>query len=1252
MTLANTTTSLAENTSTSNAIKVAYIVISDDALSNNTISLGGADAAAFEVLDSALYLKAGTALDFEIQNSYSLTVSVLDATIDGSSPVTTSYSLAISDLNEAPTEVTLANTTTSLAENTSTSNAIKVTDIVISDDALGSNTISLLGSDAAAFEVIGTALYLKADTAINYEIQNSYNLTVSVNDATIVSSSPVTTSYSLAISDLNEAPAAVTVVNTTTSLAENTSTSSAIKVADIAISDDALGNNTISLLGSDADAFEVIGTALFLKADTTLNYETQNSYSLTVSVSDATLDGSIPVTTGYSLTISDQNEAPAAVTLANTTTSLPENISPSGAIKVADIAISDDALGSNTISLGGDDTAAFEVIGTALYLKADTTLNYETKNSYSLTVSVLDATINGSSPVSTIYSLAISDLNDAPTAVTLANTTTSLPENINTAGRIKVADIAISDEDLDTSTISLLGADAAGFEVIGKALFLKSGTTLNYQAKTAYEVTVSVKDATIVGSSPVTTTYNLAVTPAVSLSVAPITVSESSLYAVVAVSISEPISSALSFTPVLVSGSASIGSDTGSSLEYFNGSAWVTSTSGVTIAAGSSSVLLRVAITNNSTFEGVKSFQITTGPIAGAAAALLNVAAAAGTVSIADDGSSAQVFDLGTNSSTPIIRSADSDIPAIALTSIVVSEASPYAVLQANLSNPSNLLVSFTPSLLSGSAGISIDTGSSLELLDGTNWVSAASGVSFAAGVTSRLVRVAIVNDSLYEISESFTINTGAITGSVVNPAGVSGTVTIRDNGSSANTFTATNNSPIPSAGLADNDTPPLPALTAAVLNNGNEAGPVATRFRISRSGDTNGTLDATYRFTGSAITGFDYSNPDAFDSVTGLGTLTFAAGQSSVDLSVATIDDSVVDGNRSLALNLLASTTYNLAAATAPATIVDNDVAAPVVPTFSISSASVVETDAGTNPTINLLVNLTSASSSSVSVYVRTLAATSGTTASSGSDYISITSKLLTFSPGSTGQLLPIELLGDNLVENTESFLVELFNASGAYLPAAAATVEIIDNDSSKYLNIDNSAATTPQTFSGGQFDDILIGGSGADTINGDPAGLAGGADAITGGPGADILTGGPGADRFRYPSFSHSTLNSTDRIRDLTLTGSDQDRIALATLPTALWNAGVVVASSPTTASSATKAYLDKDVTTTGNQALAAGESVLFAYDSTPGNSRTRQWFVAVNDSSAGFSSSSDLLINVTGISFNYATGSITPSLLFSTL
>ena len=443
------------------------------------------------------------------------------------------------------------------------------------------------------------------------------------------------------------------------------------------------------------------------------------------------------------------------------------------------------------------------------------------------------------------------------------------------------------------------------------------------------------------------------------------------------------------------------------------------------------------------------------------------------------------------------------------------------------------------------------------------------------------------------------------------------------------------------------------------MLSNGNESGPLATSFRISRTGSTSSAMVASYRFAGTAIAGSDYTNPAGFDASTGLGSVTIAAGQSSVDLSVPTLNDSAVDGNRSLSLLLQSSLTYTIAAATA--SILDNDVAPPLTPTFAISSASVVETDLGSNPIVNLIVSLSSPAATSVSVRVRTLAALSGTSAtgtsatgtsaSGGGDYVAISDQLLTFLPGSTSQLLPVQLLGDNTIEATESFRVELFNASGASLPAAAATIEIVDNDSGKSLSINNSAATTTQTFSGGQYADILIGGSAADTINGDPAGLIGGGDAITGNGGADILTGGAGPDRFRYLSFSDSTFNSTDRIRDLTLTGSDQDRIALAALPSALWNTGAITPASATLASAAAAAFADKNVLTAGNQALAAGEAVLFAYDSTPGNSRTRQWFVAVNDSSAAFSSSNDLLINVTGLSSSFASGSLTPGLLFAT-
>jgi len=742
-------------------------------------------------------------------------------------------------------------------------------------------------------------------------------------------------------------------------------------------------------------------------------------------------------------------------------------------------------------------------------------------------------------------------------------------------------------------------------------------------------------------------------TTSVTVSVGSITVSESSLYAVVAVGLDAAISDNLSFTPTLLSGTASSGSDAGSTLQVFNGSSWVSAAAGVSLAAGSTSLLLRVAINNDTTLEGLETFQISTGAINGAAAALTNAAGASGTVTIADDGSSNHIFDQDTNSATPLPRSADNDTPSIVVSSVIVSEASPYAVLEVSLTNPSNSAVSFTPSLQSGSATIGADTvGSTLEVLNGSTWeVVGAGQISFAAGVTSRLVRVAIANDSSYENSEAFTISTGAISGLIANPAGASGTVTIRDNGSSTNTFLATNITATPTAGTADNDTPVLPALSAAVLSNGNESGQVATSFRISRT-NTMGDLVVSYRFGGNAIAESDYTNPAGFDVTTGLGTVTILAGQSSVDLSVPTLDDSAVDGNRSLSLLLQSSLTYTIAAATATATILDNDVApTSQTPTFAISSASVVETDSGSNPIVNLIVSLSGPAATNVTVRVRTLSALSGSSATGGGDYVAISNQLLTFLPGSTSQLLPIQLLGDDTIEDPESFRIELFDANGANLPAAAATIEIVDNDSGKSLTINNSTASTSKTFSGGQYADILIGGSAADTISGDPVGLIGGGDAITGNGGADILTGGVGPDRFRYLSFSDSTLSSTDRIRDLTLTGNDQDRIVLAALPSALWNTGVIRPTSATLANAVIAAFADKDVLTSGNQALAAGEAVLFAYDRTPGNSRTRQWFVAVNDSSASFSNSTDLLINVTGLSSSFASGSLAPSLLFAT-
>ncbi len=104
----------------------------------------------------------------------------------------------------------------------------------------------------------------------------------------------------------NQAPTGITLNNEITSLEENTSTASPIKLADIIVTDDGLGNNQLSLSGADAAAFQITGTSLFLKAGVMLDFETKNSYAVTIHVDDATVGTTPDASYNYTLTVTDQ----------------------------------------------------------------------------------------------------------------------------------------------------------------------------------------------------------------------------------------------------------------------------------------------------------------------------------------------------------------------------------------------------------------------------------------------------------------------------------------------------------------------------------------------------------------------------------------------------------------------------------------------------------------------------------------------------------------------------------------------------------------------------------------------------------------------------------------------------------------------------------------------------------------------------------------------------------------------------------
>jgi uncharacterized protein YjiK len=102
----------------------------------------------------------------------------------------------------------------------------------------------------------------------------------------------------------NAGPTAVALSPVLTSIPENANTSAPTKVADVSVTDDDLGVNTLGLTGPDASSFSVDDTGLYLKAGVALNHTGKPSYQVSVTVDDPSTGGTPDATSsGYTLTV-------------------------------------------------------------------------------------------------------------------------------------------------------------------------------------------------------------------------------------------------------------------------------------------------------------------------------------------------------------------------------------------------------------------------------------------------------------------------------------------------------------------------------------------------------------------------------------------------------------------------------------------------------------------------------------------------------------------------------------------------------------------------------------------------------------------------------------------------------------------------------------------------------------------------------------------------------------------------------------
>ena len=439
--------------------------------------------------------------DYETRRSYSLRVFVADGKVSDVLDVT----ITVTDVNEAPSFTEGSSTRRGIAEQTAPGTNIGAPVAARDVDSGDVLTYTLGGDDASAFSIVSTSGQLQTRAALDYETKNAYSVTVSVSDGNGGSDSITVTIRIRDVIDENRAPVFSDGASTRRVVAENTAPGTNIGTP-IAATDADNDTLTYSLGGDDASAFSIVRTSGQLQTRAALDYETKRAYSVTVSVSDGNNKrDSITVT----INITDVNEgAPSFTEGSSTTRTIKENTAPGTNIGTPVAATDVDIKDTLTYTLSGTDASSFSIVSTTGLLQTKAALDYETKRSYAVTISVFDS---GGERDSITVTINITDVNEnvaensAPVFSDGTRTTRVVPENAAPNTNIGTVVAATDTDSGDTLTYTLSGTDASSFSIVSTSGQLQTRTALDYETKNSYSVTVSVSDGNG-GSDSITVT--------------------------------------------------------------------------------------------------------------------------------------------------------------------------------------------------------------------------------------------------------------------------------------------------------------------------------------------------------------------------------------------------------------------------------------------------------------------------------------------------------------------------------------------------------------------------------------------------------------------------------------------------------------------------------------------------------------------------------------------------------------------------
>ena len=292
----------------------------------------------------------------------------------------------------------------------------------------------------------------------------------------------------------------------------------------------------------------------------------------------------------------------------------------------------------------------------------------------------------------------------------------------------------------------------------------------------------------------------------------------------------------------------------------------------------------------------------------------------------------------------------------------------------------------------------------------GSDYTATNGTATFPVGTTAFTIDVPVLPDTVWEPNEDFILNLTTPANALI----VDGTAT----------------------GTIEDDEPQL-AIADNEASEGDGSLPLVVTL-----GGTRGSLDVTVEY---ATSNLEAMAPD--DYTQAMGTLTFAAGVSTLTIPVPLVDDSVDEMDETFSVELTNAMGAALADATATATIRDDD----DPPNLSVADATATE-----GSTAEFVASLDAASAQTVKVDFDT----SSGTARKSDDFTAM-ADTLTFAPGARRATIFVELVDDTLDEPDETYTVALDSPVGAVIDRGTATGTITDNDDEPTVSVKDATGT-----------------------------------------------------------------------------------------------------------------------------------------------------------------------------------------------